>query len=141
MTVAAAFLASILFGVIFDVPRKVLAAAGVAGTVSWVGADVLQSFGMNLLGAVFLATMIASCYGELMARLTRNPASIFVIPAIVPLVPGAGAYFTMFHFVKGEFSLGLAKATETLFTAGAIAAGVALVSLIFRFIKGRSKQC
>ncbi|MCL5935251.1 MAG: threonine/serine exporter family protein [Clostridia bacterium] len=139
MTVAAAFLASILFGVIFDVPRKALAAAGVAGTVAWVGADVLQRLGMNALGAVFLATLVSSCYGEMMARFTRNPASIFVVPAIVPLVPGAGAYFTMFHFVKGEFTLGLAKGMETLFMAGAIAAGVALVSLIFRFIKGRSK--
>lgn len=139
MTVAAAFLASILFGVIFDVPPRVLAAAGVAGTVSWVGADVLQRLGINPLGAVFLATLVASFYGEMMARFTRNPVSIFVVPAIVPLVPGAGAYFTMFHFVKGEFTLGLAKGMETLFTAGAIAAGVALVSLIFRFIKGRSK--
>ncbi|MFZ3172539.1 MAG: threonine/serine exporter family protein [Carboxydocellales bacterium] len=139
MTVAAVFLASVLFGIIFDVPRKVLALAGVAGTVSWLTADVLQSLGMNILGAVFLATMLASCYGELMARLTRNPVSIFVVPAIIPLVPGAGAYFTMFYFVKGEFTLGLAKAMETLFMAGAIAAGVALISLIFRFIKGRSK--
>ncbi len=140
MTVAAAFLGSILFGIIFDVPRRVLVAAGVAGTISWVTAAELQKVGINSEIAFFMATLIAGGYAELMARHTRNPVSIFIVPAIVPLVPGAGAYYTVLSLVKGEFSAGLAKGMETLFTAGTIAVGIALVSVVFRFIKGRSKR-
>lgn len=135
LTTAAAFLGSMLFGIIFDVPRRALILAAVAGTLSWTIVDQLQKSGLSLVTAAFIATVVSSFFSELMARTTHNPVSVFAVPAIIPLVPGAGAYFTMFHFVKGELTQGLATGVETLVTAGSIAGGVALVSLLFRIIK------
>lgn len=140
MTIAAAFLGSIMFGIIVDVPRRVLGATGIAGLMSWIIADTLLKQGLHSVVSYFLATLIAGSYAELMARYTRNPVSIFIIPGIVPLVPGAGAYYTVQYFVKNEFTQGLAKGMETLFIAGAIAFGLAIVSVLFRFARVGQKN-
>ncbi|HEX3032415.1 MAG TPA: threonine/serine exporter family protein [Bacillota bacterium] len=134
MIVAAAFLASMLFGIIFDVPPRALVGAAVAGTASWTLYTLLQGYGMGSVGATFVATLASGLYAELMARIGRNPVTVFIVPGIIPLVPGAGAYYTMLYLVKSDFSQGLSMGMQTMMLAGAIAAGVALISIIFRVI-------
>lgn len=134
MTILAAFLASMLFGIIFDVPGRSLIPAAIAGTLSWTCFSFLQDINLSPVGAAFIATIATGVYAEMMARIGRNPVSVFIVPGIIPLVPGAGAYFSMLHFVKGEFNQGLAVGIETILIAAAIAAGVAVISLVFRFM-------
>lgn len=140
MVVGAAFLASMLFGIIFDVPPRALVGAAVAGTVSWTLYYLLVGYGMSPVGATFMATLASGLYSELMARIGRNPVTVFIVPGIIPLVPGAGAYYSMLYFVKGDFSQGLSMGIQTMLLAGAIAAGVALVSVIFRVLVNRRKK-
>lgn len=140
MILGAAFLASMLFGIIFDVHPRALVGAAVAGTVSWTLYYLLMGYGMTPVGATFMATLASGLYSEMMARIGRNPVTVFIVPGIVPLVPGAGAYYSMLYFVKGDFSQGLSMAIQTMMLAGSIAAGVALVSVIFRVLGSRRKK-
>ncbi|HEX3031488.1 MAG TPA: threonine/serine exporter family protein, partial [Bacillota bacterium] len=49
-------------------------------------------------------------------------------------------YYTMLYLVKSDFSQGLSMGMQTMMLAGAIAAGVALISIIFRVIGRHQKR-
>lgn len=135
LQVLAAFVASLFFAVIFEAPRRSLLAGGVAGALTWFFYSHLYEMGVDVGLAVFIATVISALFCELMARTMKMPVTILIVPAIIPLVPGGASYYSMFYFVKGDYTLGIAKATETFLVAGSIAAGVALVSVIYRIVR------
>ena len=53
--------------------------------------------------------------------------TIFLLPGIFPLVPGAGIYYTAYYFLRGEQALFASKGVETFKVALALALGIALV--------------
>lgn len=133
----AAFVGSLFFSILFNIDRGSVVYGGLAGAFSWLCYKVSLSYTGNSIMALFVAAVLVAVLSELAARRLKKPATIFMIPGIVTLVPGALAYFTMLHFVRGDYTLGLATGAETVFSAGAIAAGLALVSIVFRNGKQR----
>jgi uncharacterized membrane protein YjjB (DUF3815 family) len=65
-----------------------------------------------------------------MARWRKTPATLFVIPGMVPLVPGSSLYNTMSYAVRGEMEAARAYGTKTLLCALAIAAGISFVTAL-----------
>ena len=53
--------------------------------------------------------------------------TIFLLPGIFPLVPGAGIYYTAYYFLQGKQELFASKGVETFKVALALALGIALV--------------
>jgi len=131
MELAVAFIASLSFAVVFNVPVRYLLPGALAGTVGWLIFRVLGSTNT----AIFLASVGIGLLAEGGARMFRVPVLIIAVPGIIPLVPGAGAYSTMLALVKGDFIGALTKGTETLFAAGAIAVGVALATVPLRLVR------
>lgn len=125
-----AFLSSLGFGGIFNIRGKNLIIASIGGGLSWFTYLLSGKLQPSLIFSLFLASMVGSIYSELMARLYKNPVTIFTICAIIPLVPGGGMYFTTLEAVKGNFDAALSKGVATLFSAGAIAIGIVFVSSI-----------
>jgi len=131
MELAVAFIASLSFSVVFNVPVRYLLPGALAGTIGWLIFRVLG----NTNTAIFLASVGIGLLAEGGARMFRVPVLIIAVPGIIPLVPGAGAYSTMLALVKGDFIGALTKGTETLFAAGAIAVGVALATAPLRLVR------
>ena len=80
----------------------------------------------------FLATIVVSLLSELFARILKAPATIFLVIGIVPLVPGGGLYYAMDALINADYVLFAQKGVETAACAGAIAAGVSVVTSIVR---------
>ncbi len=70
-----------------------------------------------------------------MARYYKKPATVYIIPGIVPLVPGAGMYYTMLALVSKDFYTAINKGTETFFIAAAISLGIIISTSLSRSIK------
>ncbi|EJX03188.1 membrane protein containing DUF1212, partial [gut metagenome] len=85
-----AFLATIAFGVLFQAPKKTLVAGGFIGAVGWVVFMYLKVAGYSSFYANFFATVIIALDSELCARIFKQPVTVYVIPGIIPLVPGLG---------------------------------------------------
>ncbi|MCB2358900.1 threonine/serine exporter family protein [Clostridium estertheticum] len=133
-----AFLSSLCFGVLFNIRGKNLIIASLGGGLAWLTYLISGKLQPSLVFSLFLASMVGSIYSEIMARLYKNPVTMFVICAIIPLVPGGGMYYATLEAVKGNFTVALTKGAETLFSAGAIAVGIVLVasiSTVFKKIK------
>ena len=50
------------------------------------------------------ATIMASLYSEIMARIRKYPAISYLIISLVPLIPGSGLYYTMTYAVGGNMA-------------------------------------
>lgn len=126
-----AFIASLAFAVVFNVPVRYLLLGALAGTIGWF---IFKSLG-GANTAVFFASVGIGLLAEGGARMFRVPVLVIAVPGIIPLVPGAGAYSTMLALVKGDFIGALTNGTATLFAAGAIAVGIALATVPLRLVR------
>lgn len=95
----------------------------------WLGCDV---YAANLFAAVF-----AALYAEVMARVRKCPAMPYLVIATLPMLPGAGVYYTMSMGLEGNMMDAVGKGLETVGVAGSLAVGILLVSTLFRLVNRR----
>ena len=57
----------------------------------------------------------------------KAPVTVFLLPGIFPLVPGAGIYYTAYYFIQGNNALALSNGISTFKVAVALAVGISLV--------------
>ena len=84
--------------------------------------------------AFFAAAFAIGLWAEIAAVVVKRPASIYIVAAILPIVPGAGMYRTMLESVNGNLQGSLQVGFETLMAAGGIAAGLAVSSALSRLL-------
>ena len=80
--------------------------------------------------AAFFASLTVCILSELFAKIYKNPATMFILPGLLPLVPGAGVYYTMYDIVTNKVADAVNTGIETLLVAGALALGI-IVSSVF----------
>lgn len=83
---------------------------------------------------VFLSNMIGAAAGGLFSyacsRVRKAPRNIFIIAAMIPLVPGSGLYYTMDSIVSKDVQAAFSYLSTTLQTAVGISAGFLLVTAV-----------
>ena len=136
-----ASLATMAFAILFQAPKKVVLIDGIIGAIGWVVFIYLRhELGYTSFVSNFTATISLALASELSSRIFKQPVTVFVIPGIVPLVPGLGIYQGMFAIINNDYN-DYNNGTSILLTAMtdsvAIAIGVMLVSSLFRVIKVR----
>ena len=123
-----AVIATISFGITFQMPRRHYLACGLTGAVGW----MVYIFGVELFAlspaiATLVATLPLTGCARFFAIRHKAPVTIFLLPGIFPLVPGAGIYYTAYYFIQGENALSLANGISTFKVAVSLAVGIALV--------------
>ncbi|MTI70971.1 MAG: threonine/serine exporter [Firmicutes bacterium] len=130
-----AFISTIGFSIIFNIPRDSIIKSGIGGALGWiVNILINQQLGSSSAGA-FLGAITVGLIGEFFARLFKKPATVFIIPGIIPLVPGAGMYYTMRAIIEKNFITAAEIGSETFFIAASIATGVIISSSISKIFK------
>ena len=122
-----AFISSLGFSMLFGLRRRFLVYAALGGLLCWgiyLGMDAWLH--MEFLSCL-LAAAFAIVYAEVLARRLKTPATLFVVPAILPLVPGGSLYYTMENVVHGRMEAARSFGTQTLIAALALAAGISFV--------------
>ena len=119
---------TVAFSVLFFVPRKFYGFCGICGAAGWIIYSLCTEMGSSAEEATFYATLAVIFLSRLFAVMERCPATLFLIPGIFPLVPGAGVYWTSYYIVTED----LALASDTGFTALKVAAAIVL-GIIFVF--------
>lgn len=78
------------------------------------------------------AAIIATAYAEIAARTTKAPATVYLVSAIIPLVPGGNLYYTMNYALGKNWELFTRFGQKTIVTAMALAAGIMMASSLYR---------
>lgn len=99
---------------------------------SWLVYSFAEHFGATAVLASFAATIAAAAYAEVMARIRKYPALPYLVISILPLLPGAGIYYTANSLVLNDMHNFGIYGRSTVAIAGAMAVGILLVSTMVR---------
>ncbi|MFV5770105.1 threonine/serine exporter family protein [Mammaliicoccus sciuri] len=129
------FLASYLFALVYDAPRKLFLAAGFGGGCGYlVNYLLLESTNMDAIYTSLLGSLTLGLISHTRARTLKSPVIIFMIPGIIPLVPGGIAFEATRKLVELEFNSAVDIFIRALLIAGAIAVGLLIADQIFKII-------
>ncbi len=134
LSIPLALLGTIGFCILFQVPRRCIAFSAMLGALGWAVYSLCLSCDLSVFVAAFAAASTVAIFGEMFSRIKKEAATVFVIPGILPLVPGMGIYYFMFYFITGDESQMAYWGEQTLMIAGSIAVGLLVVSSIVRII-------
>ena len=139
-----AILVSVLIGtlgysLLFNVKKSRIIYCCIGGTLTTLIYFICAESGFSLLVQNMIPAAIATFYAELMARIVKAPATVFLIPSIIPLVPGGRLYYTMSAMVDGNKLKADVLGGQTVLIAIGLAVGVVLVSVCFYQIASRPR--
>ena len=122
------------FNILFHIRGRKLLFATLGGVVSWAVflalAPVLPGEGFRY----FLAAAAVTVYGEVLARVMKTPTTTFLVPSIIPLIPGSALYYTMNYALNQQWSDFARQAFYTLQLALSLAVGIIAITTAVRLI-------
>lgn len=122
------FLSTAGFAIFFNIPRDSVIKSSFCGALGWAVYIISVEFLSSSIAGTLLAAITVGLVGEFLAKRFRRPATIFTIPGIIPLVPGAGMYYTALAVIDKNFASAAELGTEAIFIAVAIAIGIIVSS-------------
>lgn len=129
------FIATAGFAILFNLPSNAIFVSGISGAIGWAGYLMMMYIYPSPILSTFIAAIFIGIMGEIFARKFKNPSTIFVIPGILPLVPGAYSYRTILAIVEGNNKQAITLGLQTIGIAIAIAAGLIIVISFARIKK------
>ena len=141
--VLSAALATMGFSVFYQVPLKHMPFIGVTGGVCWlVFLLCYPKLGMGP-SAFFASVALAFC-AQVFSRVNQCPVTVFLVPGIIPIVPGCTLFFAVFDLLRRSYRTAALTGADGLVVVGAIVLGTALVSVIpnrfFSLFSPKKKQ-
>lgn len=140
LEVLAAGVGTAAFALLFSVPPAYYLRCGVIGGAGWLCYRALMLLGLAAEPAVFLACAVVVFCSRYSAVKRRCPVTLFLIPGIFPLVPGAGIYWTAYYVVLDELDVAADKGFATVKIAVAIVLSILMIfelpQGIFRTLAG-----
>ena len=133
----ASFVGCVGFFICFNIygPGGFLCALG--GLLTWITYRISFHVLGDEIAAYFFATVAASLYSEVMARVRKYPAISYLVISNFPLIPGAGVYYTMTHALKGDMVSFVTQGAHTIAIAGAMAVGILLSTTLVRIVTAK----
>jgi uncharacterized membrane protein YjjP (DUF1212 family) len=122
------FLLTLGICLIMNAPRKqmvLMSAIGGAGMLSLVGGSAL---GFSALLTTFLGTCIVALLSEFASRAGRDATTVFIIPGIIPFVPGFAINEAMYAVLTNDIAQGIERGANALLIAGSIAIALIVVA-------------
>lgn len=126
-------LGSVGFAVLFGIYDRKLAVIAAGGAAGWAAYLVCTASGYSMFIGLFVSSFFVTALSEILARIIKTPVILMLVPMLIPEIPGADLYYTMYYLVQGLYTEFGASLNKVLTEAGAIALGIILASHIARF--------
>ena len=132
------FLGTVGFAMLVHVPRRSWLVSGVIAALSYLVFWGLARLGFPEEIGIFCGALFGSLVGLFSARHMKMIGTIFLMSAIVPVVPGLGLYRMMAFLGQGRISEGAGMGVRVMITIAMIALGLGAGSMIDRLLHARS---
>ena len=123
------FTASLFFALIMNAPKKILVHISLVASIGYI-IHITCAEQLNTTLGFFAGTTFVAMMGEIFARKFKMPATIFIFPSVIPMVPGFGLYQTMLALVQNNIPQALETGVNTILNIAAMAIAMALVSVM-----------
>ena len=136
-----AFGGTLGYAFLLNAPMNTVLPASLTGLLGYVIYEVLVNlFGQSMIFGYFIATVVIAVICEFAARIMRMPSTIFLLTALVPLVPGYTFYCAMLSIVEHNGAAFAAYGLEAVQIVAVIAVGAAVTSTLFRALTVRAAR-
>lgn len=122
-----AFVATLAFAVIFNVNKKELLFCGLSGLAAEGAYQIAMELSETVILSVLISTLVVTSLSRILANLRKVPVTVYLVSGIIPLVPGAGMYNTIYNIISSEYSTALTIGIDTIKIAAVIAIGIIFV--------------
>lgn len=119
-----AMIGTLAFAVLFHAPQKEYIYCSLNGAIGWLVYYALNRHHGGIMVPTFFATFVLTILARCFSVTRKNPATVFLVPGIFPLVPGAGIYYTSYYLIMNDFTNFSLKGAETFKIAGVIVLGI-----------------
>jgi len=137
ISVVFAGVVAVAFGILFNMRGKNLVFAGANGIIGFSIFSFAIHVGMASYVAMFFASVAMAMYAEVAARLRKMPTSLFLVAALIPIVPGGGIFQFVLYLLQGAGEAATTTGIVTLMETGGIAIGVIIVSSVIKMVPRR----
>lgn len=128
-------LAAIGFGVLYNITSKTtLLLAGITGGIGSFVYQLCVELGMTVLSASFYGAAGFTLAASLFSKLRHEPDTMFLVPALIPLVPGGTVFQMMTAFLEGRLYVGLGRFLDAMAIAGMLVFGMMVVSAVLKLV-------
>lgn len=127
-------LATIGFGIVFNNKYKHLPIVAIGGVLATLVYLIANESSNNTFVGVMCGTVFATLLAELLARILKSPTTVFLIPAIIPFVPGARLFFMMYSLLNSDILSAKSNFNELMLASLGIAVGIILASVFAQII-------
>ena len=127
------------FVIYFRVSEKNALAAMLGGALSWIIYPLVFHFTDNIFISNFAAAAIVYFWSEIMARVLKAPSNIYLVPGIIPLLPGGAIYYTAKALVLGNNAQFSENGIKTLLITFGMAAGMVCAAVIAYYFNRTKK--
>lgn len=137
---AASFFGTIGYACTFNTNSRRLIGAGLGGLIGWSAYLLAGYFMLSEPMKYFVAAIVINVYSEIMAVREKAPSTVFLVSAIMPLVPGGMLYRTMRFAVTKEWEDFGKLGVETLSIALALALGMLIANSVIKSMRKRRRK-
>lgn len=138
--VIGAFLGLLCVSVIYGVERKFFKYCALCGSMGWLFYLWLDSVTNSKSLRIYAAALAVALMAHIFARILKAPVTVFLIPGILPLVPGLDLYRSVYNLIMVSSSMAGFYLMKTLETAGCIALAIFTMDTAFRMTNRRVYQ-
>ena len=128
------------FVIVFNIHGQGSWLCALGGGLTWAVYCLVAACGGEELLGYFLATIFAAVFAEVMARVRKYPAISYLITSLLPLIPGAGIYYSAQQAMQGNYQGFVEYSTHTLAIAGVMAVGILIIVSTTRLWTQRKKR-
>lgn len=122
-----AFIGSLSFCFVFNLRKQLLFIASLGSVLCWGIYLIGTNFYEGELIPCLLASASAALYAEVLARIKKAPATLFLVTGVLPVIPGSKLYYTMSSVVQKDWLQAKEYGLSTVESAIAIAVGISLI--------------
>lgn len=129
--VMCAFVGTVTFSTLFNVPKRYYLSCGLVGTFGFVVYEIVAMYASAPISAFCGALFVVFASRMLTVRM-KCPITMFLIPGIFPLIPGARVYYTVYYMVTEQLNLSVQAGMDAVKIAFGIVIGMVVVVSIPR---------
>ena len=130
-----AFIGAVGFAMLVHVPKRSWLPSGIIAGLSYLVYWLLTQAGLPDPMGIFIGSLFGSLTGQICARKLKMIGTIFLMSAIVPVVPGLGLYRMMAFLGEGQTTAGVDLGIQAMITIAMIALGTSMGSFIDRIFQ------
>ena len=138
--VLGAFFGTVGFAMLVHTPKRAWFVSGLIASLSYMIYWLMTYLGLPDPMAIFIGSLFGSLAGLLCARLMKIIGTVFLMSAVVPVVPGLGLYRMMAALGQGQIAAGAKTGIQAMITVAMIALGLGAGAFTDRVLWSRSRK-